>query len=394
MKIESKAVHAGDRRKAGPYIPVTTPIYTAASYYYDDIETLDGVFAGTTAGYAYARYANPTTAAFEELVNALENGCGALACSSGMAALQMAIAAATSGRAQSVLAAEALYGATIKLLLNVLQPTGAAVRFVDMFDLAAVEAALAEFRPGCVLVESISNPLLRVPQLDRLAALCGRAGVPLIVDNTFATPLLLRPLELGAQFSVHSATKYLAGHGDVLGGVIVTDEAHLEPLRTLARVVGANLGPFESYLAMRGAKTLAVRFERQCSNAARLAEWLAAHPAVERVFFPARPDHPDREAIARLLPAGLSGAMVAFELRGADRAGVMRFLNALEMIVPATSLGDVHSMILYPFMSSHRDVSPELRERMGIRENLVRMSAGIEAAEDILADLDQAFRQI
>jgi len=394
VRIETRAVHAGDRKKAGAHVPATTPIYTAASYFYDTMEELDRVFAHEEPGYCYARYDNPTNAALEELVAALEGGHGALACGSGMAAIHIALVAALADRRKSVLAANALYGATVSLLMNVLEPSGIAVRFTDVWDLDNFRQALEESQPGCVLLETISNPLLRVAPLDRLARVARDAGAAVVVDNTFATPVLMRPLELGAQFAVHSATKYLAGHGDVLGGVVVTDAAHYAGLRTLSRAVGPVLGPFESYLTMRGIKTLALRMERQCANACRVASWLAAHGAVERVYFPADPAHPDASEVRRLLPPGLYGAMVSFELKGAGRAEVFRFMNALRLIVRATSLGDVHSMMLYPVMSSHRDVSPRHRERMGIRDNLVRLSVGIEAVEDILEDLEQALRQI
>jgi cystathionine beta-lyase/cystathionine gamma-synthase len=232
--------------------------------------------------------------------------------------------------------------------------------------------------------------LLRVGQIDRIAALAKNAGAALVVDNTFATPLLVRPIELGANMVVHSLTKFLGGHGDVLGGVVVSDADHYDTLRSLSRIFGPVLGPFESYLAMRGIKTFAVRVERQCANACRVASWLAARPEVARVYFPADPAHPDAATIRRLLPDGLYGAVVSFELKDATRAEVFRFMNALRLVVPATSLGDVHSMMLYPAMSSHRELSPKHRERMGIRDGLVRLSVGIEAVEDILADLEQA----
>jgi len=394
VKIQTKAVHAGDRRKAGKHVPVTTPIYTASSYFYESMEELDRVFGQEDPGYCYSRYDNPTNAALEEQAAALEGGHGALACSSGMAAIHMALIAALADRRKSVLAANALYGATVSLLMNVLEPSGVSVRFADVWDLDAFSKAMEEAKPGCVLVETISNPLLRVAPLDRIAEIARAAGAALIVDNTFATPVLMRPLELGANFAVHSATKYLAGHGDVLGGIAVTDAAHFDGLRTLARAVGPVLGPFESYLTMRGIKTLPLRMERQCANACRVASWLASHGAIERVYFPADPAHPDAADIRRLLPPGLYGAIVSFELKGARRAEVFRFMNALRMIVRATSLGDVHSMMLYPVMSSHREISPRHRERMGIRDNLVRLSVGIEAVEDIVEDLEQALRQI
>ncbi len=392
MKIQTKAVHAGDRKKAGTHVPVTTPIYTAASYFYESMGELDSAFDPANPGFCYARYDNPTNAGLEQLAASLESGTGALACGSGMAAIHMALLAALADRRKSILAANALYGATVSLLLNVMQASGIEVRFVDVCDLDAFRQAVEEAKPGCILIETISNPLLRIAPLDRIAEIARQAGAALVVDNTFATPLLVRPLELGAHLVVHSATKYLGGHGDVLGGIAVSDAEHYDGLRALSRAIGPVLGPFESYLTMRGIKTMPLRMERQCSNACRVASWLASHAAVERVYFPADPAHPDAAVIRRLLPPGLYGAMVSFELKQAGREEIFSFMDALQLVVRATSLGDVHSMMLYPVMSSHREVSPRHRERMGIRDNLVRLSVGIEAVEDIIEDLDQALR--
>ncbi|HUP03568.1 MAG TPA: aminotransferase class I/II-fold pyridoxal phosphate-dependent enzyme [Bryobacteraceae bacterium] len=394
MNLNTIAVHAGDREKAPCQTPVTTPIYGATSYAADSMEQLDRIFGREEAGYCYARYDNPTNAALEAQVNALENGHGALACASGMLALQIAVTAALADRRKSIVAADALYGATVSLLMNVIEPSGVAVRSADVCDLDAFRAAVAEARPGCILMESISNPLLRVGRIDCIAQIAREAGAALVVDNTFATPLLVRPLELGAAMSVHSLTKYLAGHGDVLGGVIVSDAAHYDGMRALARTVGPALGPFESYLAMRGVKTFPLRMERQCANARKVAAFLAGHNKVEQVYFPDDPAHPDAPAVRKLFPEGLYGAMVSFEIGGAAKPQVFRFMDALRTVVKATSLGDVHTMMLYPAMSSHRDLSPKHRERMGIRESLVRLSVGIEGAEDIIADLDQALARV
>jgi len=253
-----------------------------------------------------------------------------------------------------------------------------------------VEAAIAEHRPGALLMETIANPLLRVPALDRIARSAKAAGVPLIVDNTFATPLLVQPLGHGAAMVVHSLTKYLSGHGDVLGGMVTADAEHVGPLRDLSRTLGFTLGPFEAYLAMRGIKTFPLRMERQCRNAAEVAEWLSRHPKIDRVYFPANPNHPDAENIRRLFPPNLYGGMVAFEVKDADRERIFQIMNSFRMIVPGTSLGDVHSMVLYPAMASHRELAPKHRARLGIQDNLLRMSMGIEAFEDIVADLDAA----
>jgi cystathionine gamma-synthase/methionine-gamma-lyase len=357
------------------------------------MEQLDRIFAQEEQGMCYARYDNPSAAALEALVCSLEGGYGALACASGMAAIHMAVIAALADRRRSIVASNALYGATVSLLMNVLEPTGVAVRFADMCDLDAVRAAVAETRPGCLILETISNPLLRVGPIEEIAAIARAAGAALVVDNTFATPLLCRPLELGAHFSVHSVTKYLAGHGDVLGGIVVTGEPQYEGLRALSRTIGPVLGPFESYLTMRGIKTFPLRMERQCANACRVAQWLASHPRVERVYFTGDPAHPDAATIRRVFPENLYGAMVSFEIQAAGKEEVFRFMDGLKLVVRATSLGDVHTMMLYPVMSSHREISPKHRERMGIRDNLVRLSVGIEAPEDIINDLDQALAQ-
>jgi len=354
------------------------------------MEQLDRIFGQEESGPCYARYDTPTAGALEELVAALENGPGAQSCASGMAALHLAIMAALADRPKSIVAANAMYGATVGMLMNILEPSGVEVAFADACDIAAFRAAVETARPGCILVESISNPLLRVPALDTIAQIAREAGAALVVDNTFATPLILRPLELGAHFSVHSLTKYLAGHGDVMGGAVVADEGHLPIVRGLSRTLGPVLGPFEGYLTMRGIKTFPLRMERQCANACRIASWLAAHPKVERVFFVGDPSHPDAASIRRLFPPNLFGAIVSFEVKDAGREEIFRFMDALRLVVRATSLGDVHTMMLYPPMSSHREISPKHRERMGIRDNLVRLSVGIEAPEDVIADLEQA----
>lgn len=392
MNIDTRAVHAGDRKKPGTAIPVTTPIYTAASYIYDETETLDKVFGKELAGDSYARYENPTNRGLEQQLVALEGGAGALACSSGMVAIQYAIQAALLDRRKSIVAASALYGATINLLRNIFENMGVEVIFADFCDPDAVQAAVDEAKPGCLLMETISNPLLRVGPLDKIAEIARKAGAALIVDNTFATPLILRPLELGANIVVHSLTKYLSGHGDVLGGAIISDGEHLETIRAFGRTAGPVLGPFEAYLSMRGIKTYPLRFRRQCENAMHLASWLAGQPRVTNINFPANADHPDRATVQRLFPADLAGAMISFEVKDAGKAEIFAFMDKLRLVVRATSLGDVHTMMLYPAISSHREIAPKQRERMGIRDSLVRLSVGIEAIEDVIADLEQALR--
>ncbi len=306
MKLQTKSVHTGERKRGRGCVPVTTPIYQSASYIYDDIRDLDRVFAREIPGDSYARYTNPTNAALEEVVTDLESGAGALACSSGMQALHTAIQVALQDRRRSIVAASALYGATVNLLMKLVEPSGVEVRFVDFCDLNALRAAVTEHKPGALLMETVSNPLLRVAPVDRVAEIAREVNAALIVDSTFSTPVVTRPLEWGANLVVHSLTKYLSGHGDVLGGIIVSDAEHLEALRAFSRIAGPVLGPHESYLALRGIKTFPLRMERQCQNACKVASWLATHPQVDRVYFTGDPAHPDAAVIQRVFAPGLT----------------------------------------------------------------------------------------
>lgn len=402
MRIATRAVHAGERLAPDGWKPVTTPIYPSVAYLYDDFASLDRVAGGEQAGYMYSRYAHPTGRALELAVVALESGedgaaaapLAAVSFASGMAALHAAVLASGLRAGDAALCSRDLYGATIGLMRNVLEPLGVAVHVAPLLQPAAWPELFAAARPRLVIVETLSNPLLRMPDLSALSAAAHAAGARLLVDSTFATPLLCRPLALGADFVVHSATKYLAGHGDVIGGLALAREPEAAALELQRKLVGGCLGPFEAWLILRGLKTLPLRFERQCHNALALAEFLAAQPAVERVHYPGLDSHPDHALARRQFPAGLFGAMLSLELRGAGRAEVFRFLNALRLFLPATSLGDVQSLALYPVSSSHRDLSPKQRRETGIGENLLRLSCGIEAVEDLREDLACALAAI
>ena len=377
------------------FTPVATPIYHASSYIYDEMETLDATFAGTYDGPMYTRYGNPTVSALETAVAALEGGEAALAYGSGMAAIHGALLAAGARAGTTVVAAQDVYGATYALLTRLLASQGVATRFVNASDHDAVGAALAAARssparPAALIVETISNPLLKVADLPALAELAHAAGAALIVDNTFASPYLCRPLAMGADYVIHSATKYLGGHGDVLGGVVVTSKERRRELNEINKLVGANLGPQEAWLVLRGIKTLPLRVQRQCENAAQVAAWLAARPEVSHVNYPALASHPQHALATRMLERGAFGAMISFDLREGDRARVFRFMEALRLVLPATTLGDVYSLALYPAHSSHRALDPDLRRRIGIGDGLVRLSVGIEDPADIIADLAQA----
>ena len=397
-RFETRAVHSGERRadqngKDGSFYPISTPIYAATTFSHPNIETTDRVLGGEQEGYSYARYDNPTVRAFEEALASLEAPDGvpearAFAFASGMAATHAALAAAELSGDATVLAAEQLYGSTATLLVQVFGANGVDTRFVDAYDLGAVEKKVAELKPRAVVVESISNPLLRVADVSAIAGITRAAGAALIVDNTFGTPCLQRPLDLGADIVVHSATKYLSGHGDLTAGVVACGPPYDAAVEQLRKLVGGVLGPFEAWLAHRGLKTLPLRMGRQCQNAREIAARLASHPKVARVNHPSLESHPDHETARRVLSD--TGGLVSFELAGGGREAAFAFLNALELCVKAPSLGDIYTLAIHPATSSHRELSPARRERLGVGENLVRLSVGIEHHEDLVLDLEQA----
>jgi cystathionine gamma-synthase/methionine-gamma-lyase len=354
------------------------------------MDDLDGVFAGSKQGYVYSRYATPTVTAFEAAVASLEGAEAAQAYSSGMAAIHACLLAAGVKAGTSVVAALDLYGATFTLLRNLLASLGLNVRMVHVSDPEEVETALEETGPAALLVETISNPLLNVADIPALAALAHRYQASLLVDNTFASPYLFNPLAHGADYAIHSATKYLSGHGDVLAGVVATSAENKNKLFELNKLVGSVLGPFEAWLALRGLKTLPLRMRQQCENAGQVAEWLRSHPRVAKVNYPGLSDHPQHELAGRLFQGRGSGGVLSFEIKEADKATVYHFMEALRLCLPATTLGDIYSLVLHPATSSHRSLTAEERARVGIPDGLVRLSTGIESADDILADLESA----
>jgi cystathionine beta-lyase/cystathionine gamma-synthase len=400
-RFETRAVHSGEHRaghhddRDGNFYPISTPIYASTTFSHPSIETTDRVLGGEEEGYSYARYDNPTVRAFEEALVSLEApelGARAFAFGSGMAATHAAFAAAELTGGATVLAAEQLYGSTATLLVQIFGASGVETRFVDAYDLGAVEKKVAELKPRAVVVESISNPLLRVADIPEISRITRAAGAALIVDNTFGTPYLQRSLELGADIVVHSATKYLSGHGDLTAGVIATGPPYDAAVEQIRKLVGGVLGPFEAWLAHRGLKTLPLRMGRQCENAREIANYLAAHPKVAKANHPSLEVHPDHGTVERVLSD--TGGLVSFELAAEGREAAFAFLNALELCVKAPSLGDIYTLAIHPATSSHRELSPSRRERLGVTENLVRLSAGIEHAEDVISDLEQALERI
>ncbi len=388
--IGTRAVHAGERGPKPNFTPVSTPIYRSAAYMYDEIAELDAVFAGQQEGYVYARYGNPTITALEEAIRDLEGGDVAVVTASGMAAVHLALLAAGVGAGERIVAARDLYGATFTLLVNVLSTLGIECTFVDTTDTEATRAAIMETKPRAVLIEAMSNPLLRITDVPAVAEAAHAVGARVVLDGTFTPPPMLFGFANGADFVVHSMTKYLNGHADTLAGVVIGkgDEAHT--LIPLVRTLGPNLAANEAYMVLRGLKTLTLRLRRQMLNAKLIARALERDPRIARTVHPGLSSHPQYDTARRLFKPGWAGGMVAFELADATQADVMRFMDALHLCVPATSLGDVYTLITCPAMTSHREVAPKQRERMGITPGLLRLSAGIEHPRDIIGDLMQA----
>ena len=395
LSFDTLVAHAGETHQGddsgSEWLPTSTPIHNASGFYMPSLDALDEVFAGKRPGFFYTRDGNPTVRAFEQAVAALESAPLVGAFGSGMAAIYGALLALGVGPGDHIVATQDLYGLTRVLFTTHLADLGVRTTFVDMANLAAVEQALAE-GAKVLYLETISNPLVKVLDLEALVRLAKAAGAKTVVDNTFASPYLLRPIEYGADLVVHSATKYIGGHGDVTGGTVAAaDEVLGRKLHYQAKLLGAILGPNEAWLSLRGLKTLSLRMARQCDNALTVASWLADQPGVARVYYPGLPDHPQHALAGRLLN-GRFGAMLAFDLRNGDRARVGRFMDALGLIAPAPTLGDLRTLTLYPAVASHRGLTPEERLAVGISDGLVRLSVGIEEPADLIEDLKHGLR--
>ena len=389
--LSTLSVHGAGTGDEGPSpsTPTAPPIYQTSVYSFPDLASLDAVQDGTARGYMYGRYGLPNHTALERAVAALEGAEAAVACASGMGAIAAALLAALSGGGK-VAAAREVYGGTYGLLEE-LGRFGVGTTWVDAGNIPEVEAALGE---GCrlLLVETLSNPLVRVADLPALAAAAHRAGALLLVDNTFATPCLCRPLAHGADAVVHSATKFLGGHSDLTAGVLVGTASFIREARRVAMRFGPTLGPHDAWLAVRGMKTLSLRMARSCENALALATFLAGHPNVAAVHYPGLPSHPGHPLARRLLMGGFGGVL-AFELRGGLEAADA-LVKALRLITLVPSLGGVATTLSHPVKTSHRDLSPAERERLGVRDGLLRLSVGIEDAADLTADLAEALTQL
>ena len=383
MKPASRAVHAG--RDLGARSPLAPDLSTAAVHVFTDLDDYDAVARGERPGYYYGRNSNSNREMLERAVAELEGAEAGVATASGMAALHAAILALVPKPA-TIIATRELYGGTAALLRQDLEPAGYEAQFVDLTDLDAVRRAIPG--AGLVIAETITNPLCRVPDLEAIAAIARERGVPFLVDNTFASPLLCRPLELGATVVMHSATKYLGGHSDLVAGVIVGDAETMGRARARSARTGTPLGPFDSWLSLRGLRTLDVRMRRHSENSLALGRAMRSVPAVTRVHHPLLEDSPSYEVASRLLPNG-SGGMMAFDLEG-GRAAVQRMIKRFSLATFAASLGGVETTISYPEITSHRSMSPAERAELGVGAGTVRVSVGIEDGVDIIADFKNA----
>jgi cystathionine gamma-lyase len=381
----TRAIHTG--QEPDPTTgAIMTPIYATSTY----VQTSPGVHKG----YDYARTANPTRSALEACVADLESGARGLAFASGLAGMATVLDSLDAGA--HVVASDDLYGGTYRLFENVRKRSaGLSVSFVDMADMARVEAAI---RPETkmIWIETPSNPLLKLIDLAAVAKIARRRGVLAVADNTFASPWIQRPLEFGFDLVVHSATKYLNGHSDIIGGVVVIGDesrhaALAERLAYLQNAVGGVIGPFDSFLALRGLKTLALRMQQHCANALELAEWLTTQPEVAQVYYPGLASHPQHALARRQMRA--FGGMVTARLK-TDLAGTKRFLEHCRLFALAESLGGVESLIEHPALMTHGSIPPAQRATLGIDDALVRLSVGIEDVDDLRRDLRDALDAI
>jgi len=361
-------------------------IYLTSGYVYDDAEQAEARFKNKDPGYIYSRYGNPTVTMFEERMCLLEGAAASRAVASGMAAVNAALMCQVRA-GDRVVASRALFGSCRYIIEELLPRYGVTTTLVDGPDLDQWRAAL---KPGarCVFIETPANPTLELIDIRAVAELAHAAGARLIVDNVFATPVLQKPLPLGTDIVVYSTTKHIDGQGRCLGGVVLGTEQFIsEELQPYLRHTGPSLSPFNAWVMVKGLETLELRVRQHCANAAAVADFLAAHPAVSRLLYPGRADFPQHALAQRQMPGG--GSLVTFDLAG-DKARVFRFLNALGLIDISNNLGDAKSLITHPATTTHQRLTPADRAQLGITDSMVRLSVGLEDPADIIEDLDQA----
>jgi methionine-gamma-lyase len=387
-KFATQAIHAGQHPDPTTG-SISIPIYETSTFVFENAEQGAARFAGTATGYIYTRLGNPTIRALERNIAELENGEDARACASGMAAINLAVTSVAK-QGDHVISTDCLYGGTQKLFSDILPKFGIEFSFVDTSVVENIESAFRK-NTKLIFLETPSNPTLKLTDLQKAAKIAKKHTVVTMVDNTFMSPYFQRPIEQGIDVVVHSLTKYLSGHSDVVGGVIVGNNAFIKNLDPLLKNTGATLGPFEAWLTLRGTKTLPLRMERHNENALKVAEWLEKHPKVQKVYYPGLKSNPQRELAMRQMSG--FGGMISFELKGGLEAG-RKLMNSVKLCALAVSLGAVETLIQHPASMTHAVVPKEERLKSGITDSLVRLSVGIEDAEDIIFDLEQAMNEV
>jgi len=385
MDFETLAARGG-RDVPSASRPLTPPIYQTNVYVFDDMDTVESVWEGKTSGFVYGRYGTANHTMLEDLVAGLEGAEAGVACASGMGATT-ALLLGLFAAGDHVVSARDLYGSTTAFLDDEGRRLGIDTVFVDATDSVLLLGAL---RPNtrAVFVESLSNPLLRMVDLEAVAPHLAERGIELIVDSSLASPAVMRPFEHGATIVMHSLTKFISGHGDVTGGIVLGGRATMDRVRAAMIRAGTNLGPFDAWLATRGARTLSVRVERQSANALALARFLEAHAAVERVYYPGLDSHPQRALAKRQMP-GPTGAILSLDLKGGALA-VERFMKRSRLMEFAPSFADVATTWTYPARTSHRRLPDETKREIGIGPGLIRISVGLEKVEDLIGDMKEA----
>ncbi len=374
----------------GSFIPdesgsVVTPIYQTSTFSFRDVDHGASLFAGKQEGYIYTRLGNPTVKAVEQAVAVLEGGFGGIGCASGMAALHLAFASVLK-TGEHVICGESVYGPVVGLLTEQFGNFGIGVSFVDTTDAVAIKKALTP-KTTLIHIETPANPTMAVTDMAAVAAIAHDHGARLSVDNTFMSPILQRPLEHGADIVIHSMTKFLNGHADVVAGMVVAkDEQDYRLFRKMSNAIGGTIDPFNAFLVARGIKTLALRVERHVRNAMQVAKFLERHPKVSRVMYPGLESHPQYQTHRR--QSNGPGGLISFELKGGVEAGKV-LMNSVHLCALAVSLGGVETLIQHPASMTHASMDAALRKQAGITDGLVRISVGIEAPEEIIADLEQ-----
>jgi cystathionine beta-lyase/cystathionine gamma-synthase len=386
--FSTRAIRAASRAPRVDQLPTSVPIYQTATFASADADELGRVAADPRAGYAYSRISNPTTTALGDAYAELAGGAAGLALASGMGAIHAALASLLRA-GDRIVAPVALYGSTRAQLLRTFGGFGVRVDIVDTTDLDAVTTALKAAPTRVLYAETIANPTTYLADHAALAELAHRHGATYVVDNTFASPYVCRPLDLGADLVVESATKFLGGHSDVIAGVVAGSEALIAAVSRVQIDTGATLGPLEAFLVLRGILTLAVRADRQARTAAALAAWLEGHETVRSVLYPGLPSHPQHALATRQFRAGVAGGMLAFEVEGGREAG-RAVIDSLRLPELTASLGSVHTMVVHPPSTSQRQLSEAELEQAGIKPGLLRVSVGLEDLEDLQADFSIA----